>query len=161
MRTIALAVFLLSGVTPGRAATANPSFAELAATMTGHWTCSSGAQTYAADWAVLPNTQWIRAINTSRTRTAASMSEDMETYDAVHRVWRIVDMEPNGSMSVLVGSGSAGHISTRSVYPDASQHVRYDRISNRRYTLTFDFVTKGKHSRWIDTCNRTGRGQQM
>jgi hypothetical protein len=154
MRSIVLAVFLLSSATPGRAATANPSFAELAATMTGHWTCSSGAQTYTTDWAVLPNAQWIRGINRSRTRTAASMSEDMETYDAAHQVWRIVDMEPNGSMSVLVGSGSVGHISTQSVYPDASQHVRYDRISNRRYTLTFDFVTKGKHSRWIDTCNR-------
>ncbi len=156
MRTFALSAFLFSLAAQAYAAPANSSFTALAATMTGRWNCSSGAQTYTADWTVLPNTLWIRGVNVSRTRTGTSMSEDMETYDAARHLWRIVDMEPNGSMSVLVGSGTNGHVSTHSVYPDATQHVRYDRISSRRYTLTFDFVIAGKHSRWIDTCDRAG-----
>ena len=154
MRIVVLVAFLLCSIAPAYAVTANPTFAALAAAITGHWVCVSGAQTYTADWVVLPNTVWIRAINTSRSHTATSMSEDMETYEAAHRIWRIVDMEPNGSMSVLVGSGTVGHISMHSVYPDGSQHVRYDRVSNRRYTLTFDFLAKGKDNRWIDICNR-------
>ncbi|HEY9086161.1 MAG TPA: hypothetical protein VIN40_09565 [Candidatus Tyrphobacter sp.] len=154
MRIIVIAVVLLCSAASGDAASSNPTFAQLASTMTGHWRCSSGSQTYTTDWTVLPNAQWIRGVNRSRTHGVTSLSEDMETYDALHRVWRIVDMEPNGSMSVLVGSGPAGHVSTQSVYPDASQRVRYDRVSNRRYTLTFDFLIKSKHSRWVDICSR-------
>lgn len=156
MRILALSALLFSLAAPAYAAPANPSFAALAATMTGRWNCSSGAQTYTTQWTVLPNTSWIRGVNVSRTPAGTSMSEDMETYDAAHHLWRIVDMEPNGSMSVLVGAGSNGHVSTQSVYPDATQHVRYDRISSRRYTLTFDFIIAGKHSRWTDTCARAG-----
>lgn len=133
---------------------ANAAFASLTAAMTGHWRCTSGGQAYTADWTVLPNAQWIRAVNTSRLHGVTSMSEDMETYDAAHGVWRIVDMEPNGSMSILEGSGPAGHVTVRSIYPDTSQHVRYDRVADRRYTLTFDFLVKGKHTRWVDVCTR-------
>lgn len=158
MRTFVLFALLLSLAAPAAyAAPSNPSFAALAATMTGRWNCSSGAQKYTTDWSVLPNTLWIRGINVSRTHAGTSMSEDMETYDAAQHLWRIVDMEPNGSMSVLIGPGSKGHVSTHSVYPDGTQHVRYDRISSRRYTLLFDFVIAGKHSHWIDTCDKAAR----
>jgi len=154
MRIFALSALLFTSTAPAYAAAAKPSFAALAATMTGRWNCKSGAQTYTTTWTLLPNSSWIRGINVSQTRTGTSMSEDMETYDAAHNLWRIVDMEPNGNMSVLAGSGSNGHVSTQSVYPDTTQHVRYDRVSSRRYTLTFDFIIAGKHSRWVDTCDR-------
>jgi len=127
----------------------------LAAYLAGHWSCTSGPQTYTTDWNVVSGTQWLRGTSKSSAHGVNSQSEDMQTYDAAHHRWRIVDMEPSGSMSVLEGgSTDIGHIATASVYPDASQHVRYDKISNNRYTLTFDFVIKGKSRHWVDTCSR-------
>ena len=124
--------------------------------MVGHWSCSSTTAgkttTYTTDFAVVPNSKWIRGIN----RTSTSTSEDMETYDPATRQWKIIDMEPSGSSSVLIGTtAQIGHVAVRSVYPDASQYVRYDRVSSDAYTLTFDFLIKGKHGRWVDTCRRT------
>jgi hypothetical protein len=157
MRNVIVLALLLACVANATAATPAPapSFAQLAAPMTGHWSCSSGtgpnASIYTADWALVPNAHWIRGIN----RTASSTSEDMETYNATTKQWRIVDMEPDGTISVLVGTATQiGHVATRSVFPDTSQYVRYDRVSSNAYTLTFDFLIKGKHARWVDTCKR-------
>jgi hypothetical protein len=128
----------------------------LAAYLSGHWSCLSGSQAYTVNWALVPHTTWLRAVNASSVRGVSSTSEDMETYDPARRVWRIVDMEPNGTMSVVIGSSSnVSHIATRSVYPDATQYVRFDRLSRTRYVLAFDFLIAGKHARWVDTCSRT------
>ena len=163
IRSLMVIALFAAGVGSAAASTraSAPSFAQLAASMTGHWTCSSRMGTkvtsYTADWALVPNTKWIRGTN----RTASSTSEDMETYDAASKQWRIVDMEPNGSMSVLVGTAAQmGHVATRSVYPDASQYVRYDRVSSHAYTLTFDFLIAGKHARWVDICNADKRAKR-
>jgi len=128
----------------------------LAAFLSGHWSCVSGSQTYTADWSLVPHTEWLRGINTAVLAGGTSTSEDMQTYDAARGVWRIVDMEPDGAMSVLEGrSNDVNHIATVSTYPDATQRVRYDRISEREYTLTFDFTIAGKPSHWIDDCTRS------
>jgi hypothetical protein len=127
----------------------------LAAYLSGHWSCTSGSQTYTTDWSTVAGTQWLRGTNRSSAHGVSSQSEDMQTYDAARHLWRIVDMEPDGSMSVLEGESSdSDHIATASVYPDASQRVRYDKVSSDRYTLTFDFVIKGKSQHWVDTCSR-------
>jgi len=149
------AVIAITAFTAAAAPASLPSFAQLAATMVGHWSCSSTTAgkttTYTTDFAVVPNSKWIRGIN----RTPTSTSEDMETYDPATRQWKIIDMEPNGSSSVLIGTtAQIGHVAVRSVYPDATQYVRYDRVSDDAYTLTFDFLIKGKHVRWLDTCRR-------
>jgi hypothetical protein len=159
-RAIAFLAFLslsLAGMGAGAgAASGNAGFDELANSMTGHWACSSqtGAKTtvYTSDWARVPGTLWIRGIN----RFGARQSEDVETYDAVKKEWRIVDMEPEGTMSVMAGTSTTlGHVSTQSVFPDDTQKVTYGRVSPSQYTLTFDFLIAGKHERWVDTCNRS------
>jgi len=127
----------------------------LAAYLSGHWSCASGAQTYTSDWSMVTGSQWIRGINRSMSHGKNYTSVDMQTYDPARKVWQIVDMEPSGSMSVLEGRSSEGnHFATASVYPDASQRVRFDKVSKDQYTLTFDFILNGKHQHWIDTCSR-------
>jgi hypothetical protein len=105
---------------------------------------------------MVPGSTWLRGMNRSSVHGTRSSSEDMQTYDAHRGLWRIVDMEPDGSISVLEGrSSDPDHIVTASVYPDASQRVRYDRVSKNRYTLTFDFVINGKNEHWVDACSRS------
>src|ERR1700677_3102232 len=117
----------------------------LAANMLGTWNCSSVANgkttTYVTTWSRLAGTRWLRGVN----RSGTSQSVDMQTYDAKQHVWRVVDMEPDGSTSVLTGAASdPDHITTQSHYPDSTQTVRYDRLAPNRYTLTFDFILGGK-----------------
>lgn len=122
----------------------------------GHWMCTSvsGGKTtrYTTDWARVEGGRWIRGIN----RSGASASEDLVTYDRTSRQWRTVDLEPDGSMSVLlsVPGASALHVSTHSVYPNDSQTVALDKQSHGAYRLRFDFVLNGKHSLWEDDCTR-------
>jgi hypothetical protein len=127
----------------------------LVATMSGTWNCSSVTNgkttTYVTMWSRLAGTRWLRGVN----RSGASQSVDMETYDIKQRLWRIVDMEPDGGMSVLTGAASdPDHITTQSQYPDTTQHVHYDRLAPNRYTLTFDFILGGKPVHWVDDCTR-------
>jgi hypothetical protein len=126
-----------------------------AAKMSGTWNCSSVANgkttTYVTTWSRLTGTRWLQGIN----RSGTSQSVDMETYDTKQQLWRIVDMEPDGSMSVLTGAASdPDHVTTQSHYPDATQNVRYDRLAPQRYTLTFDFILSGKPAHWVDDCTR-------
>jgi hypothetical protein len=133
----------------------HPLIFALAAYLSGHWNCASGAQTYTVDWSMMPGSLWLRGINRSTSAGKMSSSEDMQTYDASHRIFRIVDMQPNGAVSVLNGRpANSDHIVSVSVYPNATRRVRYDRISRDQYTLTFDFVINGKVEHWIDTCSR-------
>jgi hypothetical protein len=150
MRAV-LFLFMLRAA-PARAADL---FDELVARMSGTWGCSSVANgkttTYVTTWSRVAGTRWLRGVN----RSGASQSVDMETYDTTQHLWRIVDMEPDGSMSVLTGAGSdPDHITTQSHYPDATQNVRYDRLAPDRYSLTFDFILGGTPAHWVDDCAR-------
>jgi len=124
--------------------------------LVGHWTCTSVAggkmTSYTTDWELVPGGRWMRGTN----RSGTSASEDLETYDLATKQWRTVDLEPDGSMSVLVSSrgASAQRIATQSVYPDDSQRVAFEKQSNDEYKLTFDFLIKGKHALWEDHCRR-------
>lgn len=126
--------------------------------LVGHWTCTSvtGGKTtsYTTDWELVPGGRWMRGTN----RSGTSASEDLETYDLATKAWRTVDLEPDGSMSVLVSSPGAGaqRMATQSVYPDDSQRVTFEKESENAYRLAFDFVVEGKHETWEDDCTRTG-----
>jgi hypothetical protein len=149
---LALLMLLTRSAAPPRAA--DP-FDELVAKVSGTWNCSSVADgkttTYVTTWSRVEGTRWLRGVN----RSGASQSVDMETYDTKQHLWRIVDMEPDGSMSVLTGAAAdPDHITTQSHYPDTTQHVRYDRLASDQYALTFDFILGGKPVHWVDDCTR-------
>lgn len=125
--------------------------------LVGHWSCTSVADgktsVYTTDWALAPGGRWMRGTN----RSGASESEDAFEYDTTQKRWRTVDLEPDGSMSVLVSPVGADpeNLPTQSVYPDDSQRVRFEKRSDTAYVLTFDFLTNGKHARWEDDCTRS------
>jgi hypothetical protein len=127
----------------------------LVASTSGTWNCSSVSNgkttTYVTTWSRVTGTRWLRGVN----RSGTSQSIDMETYDTKQNLWRVVDMEPDGSMSVLTGTASdPDHITTQSHYPDSTPTVHYDRLATNRYTLTFDFILAGKPAHWVDDCLR-------
>jgi hypothetical protein len=151
----ATALLVLSGGAV-RAQTAPDPMASLQF-LAGHWSCTSVTDgkksVYTTDWAAVPGGRWMRGTN----RSGASQSEDVLGYDATQKRWRTVDLEPDGSMSVLVSSVDADptNMPTQSVYPDDSQRVRYEKRSDTAYVLTFDFLRNGKHTRWEDDCTRS------
>lgn len=122
----------------------------------GHWSCTSvtGGKTtrYTTDWELIPGGRWLRGIN----RSGASASEDLETFDAAAQRWRIVDLEPEGAMSVLLSrrGDDARNSVAHSVYPDGSQSVALHMHGDNAYTMNFDFVINGKHALWEDDCTR-------
>jgi hypothetical protein len=149
-----IALLMLPMLSAAPARDADPLVGQVAR-MSGTWSCSSVANgkttTYVTTWSRLTGTRWLRGIN----RSGTSQSVDMETYDTKQHLWRIVDMEPDGSMSVLTGPASdPDHITTQSSYPDSTQNVRYDGLAPNRYTLTFDFILGGKPAHWVDDCTR-------
>ena len=150
-----LPILLLLSAAPARAA--DP-FDVHVARMSGTWTCSSVADgkttTYVTTWSRLAGARWLRGVN----RSGASQSLDLETYDAKQHLWRIVDLEPDGSMSVITGPASdPNHVTMQSHYPDLTQNVRYDRLTPDRYALTFDFILGGKPAHWVDNCTRQAK----
>jgi hypothetical protein len=149
-----LALLILPMLSAAPARDADP-FDGQVARMSGTWNCSSVADgkttKYVTTWSRLTGTRWLQGVN----RSGTSQSVDMQTYDTKQHLWRIVDMEPDGSTSVLIGAGSdPDHVTTQSHYPDATQNVRYDRLAPNRYALTFDFILGGKPVHWVDDCTR-------
>ena len=129
----AAASLVLSGAAAAQAQTAPDPMASLQF-LAGHWSCTSVADgkksVYSTDWAAVPGGRWMRGTN----RSGASQSEDMLGYDAAQKRWRTIDMEPDGSMSVLVSEVDADptNMATQSVYPDDSQRVRFGSAPIRR-----------------------------
>ena len=97
----AAASLVLSGAAAAPAQTASDPMASLQF-LAGHWSCTSVAEgkksTYSTDWAAVPGGRWMRGTD----RSGVSQSEDTIGYDATQKRWRTVDMEPDGTMSVLV-----------------------------------------------------------
>jgi hypothetical protein len=150
------ASLVLRGFATAQAQTAPDPMAPLQF-LAGHWSCTSVADgkksVYTTDWAAVPGGRWMRGTN----RSGTSQSEDVLGYDATQRRWRTVDLEADGSMSVLQSPVDADptNMPTQSVYPDDSQMVRFEKRSDTAYVLTFDFLTNGKHARWEDDCSRS------
>jgi hypothetical protein len=88
---------------------------------------------------------------------AGGGDEELLAYDA-HRGWTAVVFDDQGTAAILRATGkNPNHIAYRSVYPDASIAVTFDRLSATKYTLHGTVRSDGKTITSVDTCSRAGR----
>ncbi len=81
--------------------------------------------------------------------------EELLAYDARHHAWTAVVFEDQGTTTILRASGSnPNKIAYRSIYPDKSLAVTFDRVSAREYTLHATVRSGSKTITSIDTCSR-------
>jgi hypothetical protein len=81
--------------------------------------------------------------------------EELLAYDAHQRAWTAIVLDDQGTATVLRASGSnQDHVAYRSVYPDASIAVTFDRVSRTEYTLHGTVRSGGKTTTSVDTCSR-------
>jgi hypothetical protein len=82
--------------------------------------------------------------------------EELLAYDAQHHRWSAVVLDDQGNATVMRATGSdPNHIAYRSIYPDASIAVVFDRISSREYRLHGSVHLGGKTIDSVDTCLRS------
>jgi hypothetical protein len=80
--------------------------------------------------------------------------EELLSYDA-KRGWTAVVFDGQGTVTILHATGhNPNHIAYRSVYPDASIAVTFDRVSATEYTLHGTVRSGGKTITSVDTCYR-------
>jgi hypothetical protein len=83
--------------------------------------------------------------------------EELLAYDA-KRGWTAIVFDDQGNATILRATGkNPNHIAYRSVYPDASIAVTFDRISATAYTLHATVRAGGKTIASVDTCSRAAR----
>ena len=88
---------------------------------------------------------------------AGGGDEELLGYDA-KRGWTAVVFDDQGTATVMRATGSdPNHIAYRSVYPDASIAVTFDRISAAEYRLHGTVRSGGKTISSVDTCLRAAR----
>jgi hypothetical protein len=81
--------------------------------------------------------------------------EELLAYDTKGRGWTAVVLDDQGTATIMRATGSdPNHIAYRSVYPDASIAVMFDRISATEYTLHATVRSGGKTIASVDTCLR-------
>jgi hypothetical protein len=152
LKAIASAIFTLALLAAAPTRVADPM--KFMGYLIGTWSCTSGSgaqmQRYTARYAYANGGTWLRTINSSKQFS----SEDMMTYTN-HR-WVVIDMEPTRLWSVLSAPDKgAAHIPLQTEYPKPGLNVTFDRISTRKYTLTFGGRMNGKPAKWTDTCTKT------
>ncbi len=126
--------------------------------LVGTWNCtySAGAErlAYEATYAYDSNGHILRQIASS----AAGGDEELVAYDAHRKGWTAVVIDDQGNVTTMRATGSdPTHIAYRSVYPDASIAVTFDRISATKYTLHGTVHMGGKTITSVDTCARSAR----
>jgi hypothetical protein len=88
---------------------------------------------------------------------AGGGDEELIAHDAQRGGWTAVVLD-QGTATILRASGSdPNHIAYRSVYPDASISVTFDRISATEYTLHATVRSGAKTITSVDTCLRGAR----
>jgi len=86
---------------------------------------------------------------------AGGGDEELISYDARRGGWTAVVLDGQGNATIMRAPGSdPNHIAYRSVYPDASIAVKFDRISATKYTLHGTVRAGGKTIASVDTCMR-------
>jgi hypothetical protein len=86
---------------------------------------------------------------------AGGGDEELLAYDAQGGRWTAVVLDDQGTATIMRANGSnPNHIAYRSVYPDASIAVTFDRVSATEYTLHATVRTGGKTITSVDTCMR-------
>jgi hypothetical protein len=126
--------------------------------LAGTWNCTYRAGAvrlpYGATYAYDLNGHTLRQITTS----AAGDGEELLAYDAHRGGWTAVVLDGQGTATILRATGSdPNHIAYRSVYPDASIAVTFDRVSATEYTLRGTVRLSGKTIISVDTCLRSAR----
>jgi hypothetical protein len=129
----------------------------LASYLAGTWNCTyrAGAArfAYSATYAYDRNGHTLRQIAS----WAGGGDEELIAYDA-HRGWTAAVLDGQGTATIMRATGSdPNHIAYRSVYPDASIAVRFDRISASKYTLNATVRSGSKTIASVDTCLRGAR----
>lgn len=126
--------------------------------LVGTWSCtyraSAARMAYDATYVYDRDGYALRQIDS----WAGGGGEELLAYDAQHRGWTAVVLDGQGAATILRATGSdPDHIAYRSVYPDASIAVRFDRISATEYTLHGAVRSNGKTIASVDTCLRHAR----
>ena len=122
--------------------------------LVGSWKCTyrAGASRFAYDAAYAYDSDGHILRQTAS--WAGGGDEELLAYDAQHG-WTVVVFDAQGTATVMRGTGSdPRHFAYRSVYPDASIAVTFDRISATTYTLHGTVHTGGKTIASVDTCLR-------
>ena len=124
--------------------------------LVGTWTCTyrAGAVRFAYDttYAYDNNGRILRQIAT----WTGGGDEELLAYDAQRARWTAVVLDGQGTATVMRAPGNdPKHIVYRSVYPDASIAVTFDRISATEYTLHGTVRSGGKTITSVDTCLRS------
>ncbi|HET6275961.1 MAG TPA: hypothetical protein VFE16_08555 [Candidatus Cybelea sp.] len=140
-------------------ATALPATAPLAGLhyLVGTWNCtySAGATrlAYNATYAYDHDGHILRQIATYK----GGGDEELLAYDAQHHRWTAVVLDDQGNATVMRAPGSdSSRIAYRSVYPDTSIAVTFDRTSATKYLLHGTIHLGGKTITSVDTCVRNG-----
>jgi hypothetical protein len=148
LRIVAIFAFLV--LAAARPATASP----LAGLhfLVGAWNCTYRAGAvrfaYAATYAYERDGHTLREIAS----WTGGGDEELLTYDAQHGRWTAVVLDDQ-TVTIMRAAGSdPNHIAYRSVYPDASIAVTFDRISAKEYTLHGTVRSGGKTITSVDTC---------
>ena len=126
--------------------------------LVGTWNCTyrAGAArfSYGATYAYDSDGRVLRQIAT----WAGGGDEELLAHNAQQRRWTAVVFDGQGSATVMRATGNdPNHIAYRSVYPDASIAVTFDRVSAREYTLRGTVRSGGKTISSVDTCLRGAR----
>lgn len=89
---------------------------------------------------------------------AGGGDEELLAYDTKRRDWTAVVLDDQGTATVMRATGGdPDHIAYRSIYPDASLAVTFDRVSATKYTLHGTVRLGGKTIISVDTCLRGAR----
>jgi len=151
---VLLAFLVLAAASPAAAA------APLAGMhyLVGTWKCTyrAGAASlaYDATYAYDLDGQTLRQIAS----WTGGGDEELLAYDAQHRGWTAIVLDGHGTATTMRATGSdPNHIAYRSVYPDASLAVTFDRLSATEYTLHGTVRSGGKTITSVDTCLRGAR----
>ena len=123
--------------------------------LVGTWNCTYRAGAvrlaYDATYAYDRDGHTLRQIASS----AAYGDEELLAYDAQRGGWTAVVLDDQ-TVTIMHATGSdPNHIAYRSVYPDASIAVTFDRISATKYTLHGTVRSGGKTITSVDTCLRS------
>ena len=149
---VLLASFVLAGALPVAAAP----IAGLHY-LVGTWKCTyrggAASLAYDATWANDLDGHSLRQVDS----WPGGGAEELLAYDA-HRGWTAVIFDGQGDATVMRGTGgNANRFAYRSVYPDTSIAVTFDRISASKYSLHGTVRSGGKTITSVDTCLRGSR----
>ncbi|MBV9718704.1 MAG: hypothetical protein JOZ77_05265 [Candidatus Eremiobacteraeota bacterium] len=147
---IALIVVLCGA--PARAADSLASLSYLV----GTWSCTYNAAgrhiAYTATYDYVAGNNWLRERNAS---SAGFSDVGLTTYEPKSNAWTEIVAGSDRSTTLFRAKGSdSAHRLYRSILPNALMMLRFDRVSNSKYTLHFSGTYAGKRMTSYDVCTK-------